>query len=282
MTPAQAHMQSNMQVPDELLALFSRNLTFNPELQAAVANEQAQQQQQQQQQQEAAPTPSQPVYSASQHYTHSYHVSKPRSQDVESEAHQAFQRPSSVPLENDASQSEVLLRSHGIEPSLLTPSQLQLFKTAEDSQKLRLLELWSICPPNGAQNIPALAWSSTSLEQEEHLARVRYTREQQMNAAMEEPPMEQIASGQWTQPAEPEPYMTSGYEELMRRENERKANTQVANGYCHFGGAATYNQALDPIYLGPDFIREQQQMAMASQYGAFEQFRGADTMDVIM
>ncbi|OAA71446.1 hypothetical protein ISF_01997 [Cordyceps fumosorosea ARSEF 2679] len=279
--PAQAHMQSNMQVPDELLALFSRNLTFNPELQAAMANEQAQQQAQQ-----APPAPSQqPIYSASQHYTHSYHVSKPRSQDVETDAHQAFQRPSSAPLENEASQAEALLRSHGVEPSLLTPSQLQLFKTADDGQKLRLLELWSICPPSGAQNIPALAWSSTSLEQEEHLARVRYTREQQqMNAAaMEEPPIEQIASGHWTQPAESEPYMTSGYEELMRREHERNSRSaNNSNAYCHFGSAAAYNKATDPIYLGPDFVREQQQMEMASQYGAFEQFRCADAMDVII
>ncbi|EGX90655.1 hypothetical protein CCM_07075 [Cordyceps militaris CM01] len=281
--PTQAHMQSNMQVPDELLALFSRNLTFNPELQAAMANEQAQQQQQQQQQQqEAAPAPSQPVYSASQHYTHSYHVSKPRSQDIETEAQQAFQRPSSAPLENHVAQAEALLRNHGVEASLLTPSQLQLFTTADDGQKLRLLELWSICPPNGAQNIPALAWSSTSLEQEEHLARVRYTREQQMNTVIEEPSMEQIASGQWTQPAEPEPYMSSGYEELMRRENERNADKRASNAYCHFGSAATYNKATDPIYIGPDFVREQQHMEMASQYGAFEQFRGAEAMDVMM
>ncbi|KAK8148274.1 hypothetical protein G3M48_010559 [Beauveria asiatica] len=277
MMPTQAHMQGNMQVPDELLALFSRNLTFNPELQAAMANEQAQQHQQQ-----AASAPSQPVYSASQHYTHSYHVFKPRSQDVENEARQAFQRPSSAPLENDVSQAEAILRSHGVEPSLLTPSQLQLFTTADDAQKLRLLELWSICPPNGAQNIPALAWSSTSLDQEEHLARVRYQREQQMNSAIEEPSMEQIASGHWTQPSEPEPYMTSGYEELMRREHERNTDKRVSNAYCHLGAAATYNKAVDPIYMGPDFVREQQQMEMASQYGAFEQFRGAEAMDVLM
>lgn len=282
MMPAQAHMQSNMQVPDELLALFSRNLTFDPELQAAMAREQAQQQQQQQQQLQSAPTPTQAVYSASQHYTHSYHISKPRGQDTETQSQQAYQRPSSAPLENDVSQAEAILRSYNVEPSLLTPSQLQLFKTADDDQKLRLLELWSICPPNGAQNIPALAWSSTSLEQEEHLARVRYEREQQMNNAMEQPPMEQIANGRWTQPAESEPYMASGYEELMRRENERNADKRTANAYCHFGASANYNKATDPIYLGPDFVREQQQMEMASQYGAFEQFRGADTMDVIM
>lgn len=278
-------MQSNMQVPDELLALFSRNLTFNPELQAAVANEQ--QPHQPVQQQEPAPVPEQPVYSASQHYNHSYHIAKPRTQDIEAEAHQAFQRPSSAPLENDLAQAQAILRSHGVEPALLTPSQMQLFKTADDPQKLRLLELWSICPPNGAQNIPALAWSSTSLEQEEHLARVRYQREQQIQeqqaAAAAEPAMEQIASGHWTQP-ESEPYMMSGYEELMRRENERNTtDRRVADAYCHYasGGVVTYNKAVDPIYLGPDFVREQQQMEMASQYGAFEQLRGADAMDVM-
>ncbi|KAJ2959421.1 hypothetical protein NQ176_g11118 [Zarea fungicola] len=85
MMPAPTHMQGNMQVPDELLALFSRNLTFNPELQAAMDNEQAQQQllleqqqqhqqlllQQQQQQEQEAAAARQPSYSASQHYTHS-------------------------------------------------------------------------------------------------------------------------------------------------------------------------------------------------------------------
>lgn len=240
---------------EELAALFSRNLTFNPELQAP------------------APIPQRvdpiagpsithnAVYSVSQHYHHSAHIPG----------------PSSEPQQNSTLASEAILRTHGIDTGNLTPSQLQLFRVAEAPQQRRLLELWSICPPSKGGDIPALAWSSATMEQEEHLAQLRHGRQQQEQHTM------QTGDGRWTQQpaAESEPYMMSGYAELMRREEEREAATQAAR---NSRSGPSYTTSTDPVYMGPDFARQQQQLAMASQYGAFEYSRGmgqADAMDVM-
>lgn len=78
--------------------------------------------------------------------------------------------------------------------------------------------------------------------------------------------------------------MASGYEELMRREHERQAQQeQERNAYGAFIAGPAYTQATDPIYMGPDCVRQQQQMEMASQYGAFQHFRAmeAEAMDVM-
>lgn len=259
-----ATFDSTMHAYDELAGLLSRNLTFNPQVQ------QPQQPQPTQDQPQhidpiAAPSVTQPiVYSISQHYHHSTHIPRPQQAAPEEP-----QRRSSEPAAQGPS-SEAILRSQGIEPATLTPSQLQLFRIADDPQKLRLIELWSICPPNGGGDIPALAWSSTTLEQEEHLARVRYERVQQQQN-------NQTEDGRWN-PEYIEPYMNSGYEEIMRREREREERE------AYQATPRSYSQATDPVYMGPDFHREQQQlqqqMNMANQYGAFEQFRG-DAMDVM-
>lgn len=257
MVSLQSDMQHNMHNQEDLIALFSRNLTFDPEQQAALLQEQLQQAQAQAQAEAASQPASPPVVYSSQHYTHSYHVAK-QPQNTEFDT----PRSSSVPPENGSAAAELLLRSHGVDPSILTPSQLQLFRVAEAQQQMRLMELWSICPPSGAQNIPSLAWSSTTVEQEEQLARARYERSQ-------------MDHGNIVQDSEP--YMTAGYEDIMR---------QGQDAYSSFGSAAgpNYQRAMDPVYLGPDYARQQQMMDMASQYGAFEQFREngpADAMDVM-
>jgi|UniRef100_A0A8H7N9Z5 hypothetical protein len=256
--------QSNMQAQDELAALLSRTIFFNPDVQVQVP----------------APEPEQAVvYSASQHYNHSSHITRP----VESSNREDIPRSASVPPHGDNAASEHILRIHGIDPQTLTPSQLQLFKVADAPQQRRLLELWSICPPKNGGDIPSLAWSSTTLEHEEQLARVRYESQQQEEAARNAPV--QAQNGQWHQQesTDSEPYMLSGYEELMRREREREQERQSyttspsRNAYGCFATAQamsgpTYSQAMDPVYQGPDYIREQQQMEMATQYGAFQQF----------
>jgi hypothetical protein len=252
-----------MQAHDELAALFSRNLTFDSEVPQDVLRHLD----------PIAPnTNQQIVYSVSQHYHHSAHIPKPSDAASQEEP----QRPSSEPPQSDSMLAENVLRIHGINPATLTPSQLQLFRIAESSQQRRLLELWSICPPDNGTEIPSLAWSSTTVEQEENLARLRYERQQQQQQPQQQQTMSldgtpvQVGNGEWHQHAatESEPYMASGYEELMRRERERQS----------------YTPATDPVYLGPDYSRQQQQIDMATQYGAFEQLRGAgrmDTMDVM-
>ncbi|KAG6036532.1 hypothetical protein E4U41_005616 [Claviceps citrina] len=265
-------------------------MTFNPDSQASTPKETPRQ--------ESTihlPAPaSQPiVYSVSQHYNHSAHVarsavphsqhSQPCSQQVQSQT----QRRSSEPPQTELSPVENILRTYGLDPATLTPSQLQLFRVADDSQKLRLLELWSICPPIKAEEIPALAWSSTSVDQEEQLARLRYQRQQNNTLSLDGTPVLQTAGGAWNRQNEApdtEPYMSSGYEELMRREYERQSNNNKSRDVCsHFGsaiGGCHYSRAIDPVYKGYGLQAEQQaQLEMASQYGAFDQFRGT-TMEV--
>ncbi|KAL6855837.1 hypothetical protein J3F83DRAFT_469914 [Trichoderma novae-zelandiae] len=268
-------LQTNMQVHDELAALFSRNMTFNPE---AVPKEMPQEM-------GVTEQVNQPiVYSISQHYNHSAHVAKPQLLAQDS------QRRSSEPPHSEVVSSETILRTHGVDPATLTPSQLQLFRIAEAGQKRRLVELWSICPPNSGGNIPALAWSSTTMEQEEHLAQVRYEQQQHNNVMSLDGTTVQTSNGTWVHQAtqESEPYMLSGYEEIMRREREREreeANPRSKDAYSTFGtstGGPSYTTSTDPVYLGADYARHQLQMALAEQYGSFEQHRSqaVDVMDM--
>ncbi|CRK39386.1 hypothetical protein BN1723_004590 [Verticillium longisporum] len=74
-----------------------------------------------------------------------------------------------------------------------------------------------------------------------------------------------------------EPYMMSGYEELMRRENERQA-PKPKDVYSPYGSSVGgYSQATDPVYksTGQDWSRLQQerqlQMQMENQYGSYQQ-----------
>ncbi|EFY90913.1 hypothetical protein MAC_03029 [Metarhizium acridum CQMa 102] len=279
-------MQANaQQVQDDLANLFSRNLTFNPDFHVSAQKETARQE----------PTPAAPVsqpvvYSISQHYHHSAHTAKSAAQLSENQGQCRPQRPSSEPPQSEISTTEMILRGYGVDPAVLTPSQVQLFRVADDPQKLRLIELWSICPPNRAEDIPSLAWSSTTLGQEEHLAQMRY--ERQHNSTMSlDGTLVQTDDGKWTQQvsAESEPYMISGYEELMRREYERQSiDTTARDVYNHYGtavGSNRYSRSTDPVYKGPDYDQQQQQLGMAVQYDSFEQFRNAsmpvDAMDVM-
>jgi hypothetical protein len=256
---------ASIQAHDELAALFARNLTFNPDAQASVPRHEGAQHL------DAFASPSSAqnvVYSVSQHYNHSAHIVNPSSEGE-------LGRPSSEPTQSDTMNCDKILRIHGVDPMTLTPSQIQLFKVADAPQQRRLIELWNICPPNNAADIPSLAWSSTTVAQEEHLARARYESLQMGQAVSLDGTVVQTSNGQWHQEQESEPYMSTGYEELMRREREREAREKMR----------AYSQATDPVFMGPDYARQQQQMEMASQYGAFEHYRGAgqaDAMDVMM
>ncbi|KFA70518.1 hypothetical protein S40285_00660 [Stachybotrys chlorohalonatus IBT 40285] len=282
-------MQHNMQVSDDLAALFAQNLTFNPELRASIPRDVPQQEQ------VTSHAPTKPiVYSISQHYNHSAHIARKQLSHASSQPLDEPQRRASEPVRgSELLNSEFMLQQHGINPATLTPSQLQLFRVAEQSQQLRLIELWSICPPSNSRDIHSLAWSSSSMEHEEQLARLRYERQQQTQTQTQTQTMSldgtpvQTGDSRWLQSSSSEPYMMSGYEELMRREEEKRAQeSRPKNVYNHFGnaiGGSCYTGATDPVYLGPESNRHQH-MAMASQYGAFEQQRDAgdmDTMDVL-
>lgn len=272
-----------MATHEDLATLFSRNLSLNP----CVAPKEE-------------PKPETPiVYSISQHYHHSAHLATQQQQPS---------RPASEPPQTDQLTTEIILSRHGVDAASLFPSQLELFKSADASQQMRLIELWRICPPNyGGAALTQDLWSQTNFQQEEAMAKLRYERqmlEERMSraggdqgmdtedtmsdesstAAMPLTPI-QGGDSRWVNP---EPYMASGYEALAQREYEQSAGPSK-DIYSHFGtgvGGQTYNHSTDPVYktiedihkfpnVGGNWQRlvEQRQQAMENQYGTFEQFQ---------
>lgn len=292
-------IQPNMQVHDELAALFSRNMTF---------------------QQPPPPEPvkqSEPqiVYSISQHYHHSSHLVQ---KNEEPTSQSQPQRPNSLPPPDSVPTAEHILATHGVDPTVLSPAQIELFKTTGDDGKRRLIEIWTISPPehSGHADNHNLALNNTSLEQEEALARLRYERQQHEEQAAKQQAellaQQQAWQGQQNQnesmsldgtmvltpfqggdgrwitlasapePDQPaEPYMSSGYEELARREYAAStANQRPRDVYAHFGAAVggpscikekSYNQATDPVY----------RQVMENQYGAFQGMQGTCGMSMV-
>jgi hypothetical protein len=262
-----------MATQEDLASLFSRNLSLNPYV--APVEE-----------------PEEPyVYSISQHYHHSAHIAVPQPS-----------RPASEPPQTDQLTTEIILSRHGVDYASLFPSQIDLFKTADASQQMRLIELWRISPPTyGGHALAQDLSSATSFQQEEAMAKLRY--EQQMleermsrtgdqgmdmedtmsNGSTSTMPLTPIQGGDSRWAGTAEPYMSSGYELLAQREYEQSARPS-RDIYSHFGtavGGATYNRATDPVYntveeihkypgVGGDWqqLMEQRQAAMENQYVA--------------
>ncbi|KAK6948131.1 hypothetical protein Daesc_009895 [Daldinia eschscholtzii] len=261
------YSQPNIQNSDDLATLFSRNLTLQPQPNQ-VPREVPQ-----------APEP-EIKYSITQHYHHSAHIAHQNEPQAEP------QRPSSEPPQTQQFSAESILNEYGIDHAALSSAQMQLFKTADDNQKLRLIELWRICPPTSVHENPASSWTSTTVEQEQLLAQLRYERklaeEEQKNTvmSMDGTPLTpvQTGDGRWVATCDGEPYMMSGYEALARREYEESARQQYEEAmtrpkdvYSHFGtavGGPNYRPATDPVYDN-DWMRKQQ--TMENQYGLFQQ-----------
>lgn len=262
-----APVSTTMAVQDDLATLFAKNLTLS-----------------QIQPPPPAPAPedlsdNRIVY-ISQHYTHSAHIAP--SQPIP----EPVARPASEP---DLADLEHVLRSHGVDTAALTLPQAELFRRADDAQKARLVQLWTICPPSlgGSNDVhSSLTWSATSLEQEEMLARRRW----ELAQGRHPPPATEVVmsldgteaaacgtddspvqspDGRWAGPAAVpasslppvahaymEPYMQSGYEELARREYDASAARKAA--------------ALDPVYKSAGAILDwERQQWMENQYGNF-------------
>lgn len=260
------YAQPNLQSGDDLAAMFSRNLTLQPQP--------VQPTREIPRTPEPEPEP-QITYSISQHYHHSAHIVHQDEPVVEP------QRPSSEPPQTQQPSAETILNKHGIDHTALSVAQLELFKAADDSQKLRLIQLWQISPPT-PRDSPVVALTNTTVEQEELLAQFRYEQRQaeERNSmmSMDGTPLTpvQTGDGRWVAMSDPEPYMMSGYEALARREYEESAKRQYQEAmsvpkdvYNHFGlavGGPNYRPATDPVWQ-----QQQSIQAMENQYGAFQQ-----------
>lgn len=262
-----------MAVQDDLATLFAKNLTLSHH---------------HQQQQPAQPQPEDPsnkIVYISQHYTHTAHVVQP------------VQRPSSEP---DLADLEHVLRAHGVDTAALSLPQVELFRRADDAQKARLVQLWTICPPNPAGNTAAdfngsnnihssLTWSATSVEQEEMLARRRW--EEAQHQQQQQPPSmpvteivmsldgtetETVSSspssvqspdGRWPVPATAVVAHAHSYmEPYMQSGYEELARREYeASG----GGVSPRKEALDPVYKTTGMLDWERQQWMENQYGSF-------------
>lgn len=127
-----------------------------------------------------------PVTYITQHYHHS--------------GHQAPER-----------QVSELLEEAGVNASILLPSQISLFRNADDEQKHRLVELWRIAPPTPGKQLPPSAdgnWPQTSMEVEEEAARLRWEQ-------MERDRLTELGALPSHDPqGGAEPYMTGLYNEV--------------------------------------------------------------------
>lgn len=254
-----------MQAQEDLAALFYRNLSLqNPPLQPEPSIQVTQ--------------PEEPIiYSITQHYHHSAHL-----------AAQRAARAVSEPSTTDQQTTEIILARHGVDVSTLFPSQIDLFKTADSSQQMRLVELWRISPNTTSSTIAQDlgSWHPTSFQQEEALAKLRLERQMMEERASRNQLDEDVMSdgelsnapltpvqggdGRWGAP-QPEPYMISGYESLAARDYELSSAHQPKDVYSHFGtavGGPSYNKATDPVYRNnQEWARDtqQQQQAMENQ-----------------
>jgi hypothetical protein len=227
-----------------------------------------------------------PIAYASTHYTHSRHVVAP--------AVPGPSTPSPRPQLSDQEMYDTLVQ-HSIDPHALLPNQVALFRGAGLDQRLRLLELWRISPPNqnASYDLYKLqqSWPETSVEREEEMARLRHERAREQRDWL--PPRPQPASdldpaesratasaetapgppagsvparpasapGQRTSSAAAEPYMLSGYEMLARREYE--ASQQQQQQHAPLGESKRYNRATDPAFMGAGAWGEGQENAGA-------------------
>lgn len=286
---------------EELAMLFSANMSLTqppsysnqtpPPPPQQVEASQAQVQQEEQ----AKP---QPIVYASQHYTPNRHIVPIR-----------FLPPQPTKTQIDATELEGILLRNSVDPSLLFPSQIDLFQNADDDQRLRLLELWRISPPTGRQGYPSgvdyntsrqlYDWPPTSLAQEEAMAKLRYEKmleettqaeeiqihQQQLDQSMDEN-VDSIAVAATrdllasSPDRSAEPYIVSGYDMLARREYEESCGADNNP----LKESTRYNQATDPVYnSGNSGLWEKNVgsvLDMENNYGAFAQAREYDVQPI--
>ncbi|KAJ6044654.1 uncharacterized protein N7446_002848 [Penicillium canescens] len=164
-------------------------------------------------------------YSITQHYHHSAHKVTPN-----------------VPIQASID----VLRHYGLDPSTMTPSQLNLFDNADTEQRERLIQTWQL-------------YSQLSQNTQDH--------------AMHDYVMDDSQDGN----PDAEPYMISGYETIA---------TGVAHSLpSNLSNALSddlpkepttgepYTGSKDPVYQGQQWWELTNAGPMESHYGAFEQMR---------
>jgi hypothetical protein len=164
-----------------------------------------------------------------------------------------------VPVDTSAS---AVLVAAGVNASVLLPSQLSLFKHADDEQKQRLIELWRISPPTPGKQVSDGEmgnWPQTSMEQEEVAARQRWEE-------MERERLKNLcALPGYDNRAQAEPYIVSLYNQLPNP-NVVVAQTEMN----HVEKEEEYKHCKDPVYNSREWWHMSDQEPMEHQYGMLQ------------
>lgn len=238
---------------EELAKMFTQNMRFSNDLKS---------------QQIETPGETAPViYSITQHYHHSAHLA---SNDAPFEV--SHTRSPATVGPGQTAVKDILIQ-HGVDLSKLLPTQLNLFQQAAPDQQSRLLQLWSISPPEyvglGAQDLADQlgAWEQTTVEQEEETAKLRYQRKmaQQGVSPTNQHMSPESARSKSADHCAIEPYMPSGYELLAQRDYNQQLRTGSGVAGNH------YNQAMDPAFESKEWWEVFPGQPMEHQYGMFYQ-----------
>jgi hypothetical protein len=211
-----------------------------------------------------------PIVYASMHYTHTRHVVPVRFRSTP----ETTPEPQ-LPLSDD--EMITMLTLNTINPQSLFPSQVHLLRHADPEQRLRLLELWRISPPDMSSYDLIKqqgSWADTNLQKEEDMARQRHQRMTEcrgfcstgQRSVSSDPELaqaknlENISSSTTlngtsetyaTPPERPssapgtyaEPYMMSVYEQLAKRDYDAQDHVPLRE-------SNRYNSSTDPVYVG--------------------------------
>lgn len=220
--------------------LFNRKISLAEPVSSDGSSRQSDSADLQEQPQSVAPQIS---YNISQHYTHSAHVVHVVN------AHQTTHTPTNASLHPGLSVYQTLVQ-HNISPASLLRSQLNLFEQADNDQRSRLIQLWSISPPTHTELADGIGeYQSTTLKQEEERAWMRHQQkwgmDQSQTAGEQIDPnlVSRSLSGEDGLPTA-EMYMTSGYEQ-MAQQGPGLAGLSPSVGLI-FG--TQYKHATDPVY----------------------------------
>ena len=196
-------------------------------------------------------------YSISQHYTHSAHIVHAINTEQKSASQIIESRPTGLSIYQ-------ILAQNNIPPSSLVRSQLTLFEQADDDQRARLIQLWSLSSPHRTRNVGQSSTKRTGEYQGEaseytpdlawlHQQRNAFDRSFHPEGELRYDYGDCCGLFRDKDLEDAETYITSGYEQLAQRDYDEQmrravpANLSTSAGLI-FGGR--YNHATDPIYQG--------------------------------
>ncbi|MCJ1311108.1 hypothetical protein MMC25_004778 [Agyrium rufum] len=197
---------------EELSKLFARNMAVSPEqvqryASTLVSNET----------QTASQAPqelSQPQYSISRHYHHSSHL-------IPKAVPSSNPKTAFSPAPDPLSQAERDLRQNGVDPGTLILPQIKLYSHAPPDQQVRLIQLWTISPPEyttiSDEELKDQVgdWQNTTFEQEEEMAQSRFYRKQKLQESISDTTEDRQAQSSQDHHNQQEMSVQSHYDEDM-------------------------------------------------------------------